>query len=119
MRRFHRPVGRQLLSDLRAYKVKHPEAYAPLWRHDDARRGAPERAVLLLGRSHMCPVALFYLRRLPDQGDWAFLEKLKIELSPWSALYLRAIANTCGAVDKHVSGYTRKAILAVSALFVC
>jgi len=51
---------------------------------------------------------LFYLRRLPRPGRLnAFLEKLKIELSPWSALYLYlSDREHLQAVD--VSGYTER-----------
>lgn len=75
----------------------------------------------LLGAFAYLPELLFYLRRLPDHGDWSeYLKKLKIDLTLRSALYLywRAIREHLQAVNAHVPGYAGKVVMTAS-VFLC
>lgn len=75
----------------------------------------------LLGAFACLPELLFYLRKLPDHGDWdEYLKKLKIESPPRSALYLylKAIREYVQTVNKHLSGYSGKAFVTGS-VFLC
>jgi len=73
----------------------------------------------LLGAFAYLPELLFYLRRLPDYGDWnEYLKKHMIESASRSALYLywRAFRYHLEAVNAHLPGYTEKVIMTASVL---
>jgi len=72
----------------------------------------------ILGEFAYVPELLFYMRKMPDYGDWnKYVVKLNMHLTIWSALYLylNMIYNHLLPI-RHVRSYAKKVILATSVL---
>lgn len=73
----------------------------------------------LLGTFAYVPERLFYIRRMPDSGDWVrYAAKLNKRLTPWSAgfLYWQMIYNYLRVVHEHVHQPVRKIMLMLAVL---
>jgi hypothetical protein len=73
----------------------------------------------LLGTFAYVPELLFYIRRMPDSGDWVrYAAKLNKRLTPFSAgvLYWQMVYNYLLVVHKHVSVPGRKIGLMLAVL---
>jgi glycosyltransferase involved in cell wall biosynthesis len=73
----------------------------------------------LLGAFAYVPELLFYMRRMPDAGDWArYAAKLNKRLTPWSAgfLYWQMIYNHLRVVHEHIHQPVRKLMLMLAVL---
>lgn len=73
----------------------------------------------LLGTFAYVPDRLFYIRRMPDSGDWVrYAAKLNKRLTPWSAgfLYWQMICNYLLVVHKHIHPPLRKIGLMLAVL---
>jgi len=73
----------------------------------------------LLGAFAYVPELLFYMRRMPDAGDWArYAAKLNKRLTPWSAgfLYWQMIYNHLLVVHEHIHQPVRKIMLMLAVL---
>jgi glycosyltransferase involved in cell wall biosynthesis len=75
----------------------------------------------LLGTFAYVPERLFYIRRMPDSGDWVrYAAKLNKRLTPWSAglLYWQMIYNYLLVVHEHIHRPVRK-IMLMLAMLLC
>jgi glycosyltransferase involved in cell wall biosynthesis len=73
----------------------------------------------LLGTFAYVPERLFYIRRMPDSGDWVrYAAKLNKSLTPWSAgfLYWQMIYNYLLVVHEHIHPPVRKIMLMLAVL---
>jgi glycosyltransferase involved in cell wall biosynthesis len=73
----------------------------------------------LLGAFAYIPELLFFMRQMPDTGDWVrYAAKLNKRLTPWSASYLywQMVYNYLLAVHKHVHPLGRKIGLMLAVL---
>jgi hypothetical protein len=75
----------------------------------------------LLGAFAYVPERLFYIRRMPDSGDWVrYAAKLNKRLTPWSAglLYWQMIYTYLLMIHQHIHRPVRK-IMLMLAMLLC